>query len=431
MKTVCQQEKLHAGLTIVNRAAPARSNIPINKNVLIQTEENNQLKMRANNNEISITTWIPAEVESPGEVTLPAKLLSEFISLLPKETITLEDMNTETEGEDKGSQDTHLIKIDCGQAKTHINGTRGDMFPKPPEFEEPQVILINAQEFKTAIDMVAFCAASDQSRPMLTGVQILLDGYEFTMTATDGFRLAQKKGHLEGEVKEPISIMVPTNSLAEFNHIRGDSTQPVRMTIAKNLKYVLFETKTAPPNEYPVEMTSYLLEGDLPQYGQLIPKDYSTRAVFDLKKLTMGVRSAAVFAKEGNNTIRFQVKVNKKAQDKSAKPASPDTENQSAGDQSAGSQDAEEVPGSVVIIGRSEETGDNSAVVDALEMSGEDLVIGFNNKYIMEALNSIGENDVSRVIFQMQTPGSPGVIKTSESDEYIHIIMPMFMKDGT
>ena len=415
MKTVCQQEKLHAGLTIVNRAAPARSNISINRNVLIQTEDNH-LKMRANNNEISITTWIPAEVESPGEVTLPARFLNEFINFLPKETITLEDM--ETEGEDNNSKDSHLVKINCGRAKTHINGTSADMFPKLPELQEPTTILINAQEFKTAIDMVAFCAASDQSRPMLTGVQMMLDGHEFTMTATDGFRLAQKKGHLEGEVEEPISIIVPTNSLAEFNHIRGDSAQPVRMTVSKNLKYVLFETKTAPPTEYPVEMTSSLLEGDFPQYGQLIPKNHTTRAVFETKKLIMGVRSAAVFAKEGNNTIRFQMKVNQ------------NSDGQNSDDQNSGDQNPEEVPGSVVIIGKSEETGNNSAVVDAFEMSGEDLVIGFNNKYIMEALNSIEGNNASRVIMQMQTSTSPGVLKTSESDEYIHIIMPMFLKDN-
>ena len=419
MKTVCEQEKLHAGLSIVNRATPGRTSISINKNVLIEAEDNNLLKMRANNGEISITTWVPAEVNSTGDITVPARLLNEFIGLLPKDKITLEDTEEE-KGQD--SPKGHLMKINCARSETHINGTEGAMFPKPPELKEPTTILINAQEFKTAIDMVAFCAATDQSRPILTGVQIILEGQEFTMTATDGFRLSQKKGQLEGEVPEPMSIMVPTTSLSEFNHIRGDSSQPVRMTVSKDLKDVRFETKTAPPTEYPVEMTSHLLEGNLPAYGQLIPKDYTTRAVFDTKSLIMGVRSAQVFAKDGNNTIRLQMDINSEA------ARSPDKDAEGR-EETSGKGSPEEAPGTVTITAKSEEIGNNSAVIDAVEMSGDDLLIGFNNKYLMDALSSIEASGAARVIMQMQTAGSPGVLKTSESDEYIHIIMPMFLKD--
>ena len=408
MKTVCEQEKLHAGLSIVNRATPGRTSVSINKNVLIEAEDNNLLKMRANNGEISITTWVPAEVNSPGDITVPARLLNEFIGLLPKDKVTLE--GTEEEAENKSSAKPHMMRINCDRSETHINGTGGEMFPKPPELKEPTTILINAQEFKTAIDMVAFAAATDSSRPILTGVQIILEGQEFTLTATDGFRLSQKKGQLEGEVDETISVMVPTTSLSEFNHIRGDSSQPVRMTVSKDLKEVRFETKTAQPNEYPVELTSHLLEGNLPEYGQLIPKEYTTRAVFDTKSLIMGVRSAQVFAKDGNNTIRLQMNVN---------PGAP---NESGGER-------EESPGTVTITAKSEEIGNNSAVIDAVEMSGDDLLIGFNNKYLMDALSSIDASGVTRVTMQLQTPGSPGVLKTSESDEYTHIIMPMFLKD--
>ena len=309
------------------------------------------------------------------------------------------------------------LSIECAKAKTKINGIPASDFRMPMRPEKPTTVSINSQEFMAAIEAVAFCAATDKTRPILNGVQILIDGDQFTMAATDGFRLARQKGSLDQHVKTPMEIVVPTTTLTELAHIRADSAEPIRMSVSKDLRQVMFETKTAPPGEYQVELTSKIIEGAFPNFTSMIPSTYEVRAVFDTKQLMMCTKTAAIFSKDGNNAVVCRIQPNKDY----TPPASDDPDDQP--------NKHLEAPGIISIAGRSEVMGDNVTVLDAIEMEGEELTIGFNSKFLMDALTSLNSNKVSTVILEMQTHTSPGVIKTNESHDYLHLIMPIFLND--
>ena len=420
MKVTCKQEQFHQGLTLVNRAAPTRSNIPAYMNVLLSAGADNRIKMVANNDEMSITTWISSVTTEPGEISVPARLLNEFINYLPKETITIHTMtDDEQESPDPHNRmdNDRRLSIECAKAKTKINGIPASDFRMPLRPEKPTTVSINSQEFMAAIEAVAFCAATDKTRPILNGVQILIDGDQFTMAATDGFRLARQKGGLDQHVKTPMEIVVPTTTLTELAHIRADSAEPIRMSVSKDLRQVMFETKTAPPGEYQVELTSKIIEGAFPNFTSMIPSTYEVRAVFDTKQLMMCTKTAAIFSKDGNNAVVCRIQPNKDY----TPPASNDPDDQP--------NKHLEAPGIISIAGRSEVMGDNVTVLDAIEMEGEELTIGFNSKFLMDALTSLNSNKVSTVILEMQTHTSPGVIKTNESHDYLHLIMPIFLND--
>ena len=427
MKATCQQENFHQALTIVNRAAPSRTTIQEYLNVLIEAQKDNQIRMMAANNEMSMTVWIPAEVQEPGAITVPVRLINEFVNYLPKETITINTGEDEDEDEEQIKANVGLprnkmrgdqrLSIECDKARTMINGMPAQKFPSPPRPKNPTHVMINNQEFREAIDAVAFCAATDAGRPILNGVQIKFQEDQFTMAATDGFRLARQRGTLQEKLKNPIEVVIPNQALTELAHIRADSAEPTRMSVSKDSKQIMFGTKTQPPGEYRVEMVSRTLEGTFPNFEALIPKGYSVRATFDTRQLMMCTKSASIFAKDGNQTVVYKIKRNENGPGEETPPTSGEEgENQ------------KEPPGAITIAGKSEDIGDNLAVLDAIEMDGEGMEIGFNSKFLMEALGSLNSSKVSRVILEMQNPSSPGVIKTSDSDDYLHLIMPMFIR---
>ncbi len=378
MKLSCLQENLSRGLAIVGRAVATRATLPITQNVLLETDRS-MLKLSATNLEIAITTWIGAMIEEEGSITLPARLLTEFVNSLPSDRIDLEL--------EAGSGVMELV---CGRAEARIHGASADDFPPIPQVEEGVSARIGSHDLKNAISRVVFAAATEESRPVLTGVEAKLSGDRFTFAAADGFRLAVQHGSLAEPVAEEIGVIVPARTLNELSRLLGDQDDPVEIMMVPARGQVLFKVAG-------VEVVSQLLQGTFPNYDQLIPQNYDTRSVFDLQKLLRATRTAAIFARDGSNIIRLQM--------------TPGEE--------------EGVSGKAVVSARSEEVGDNQGEVDTESMEGGESRIAFNSRYLQDVLAVLERGQVA---LETTTSSSPGVFKPIGSEDYVHVVMPMFVQ---
>ena len=378
MKLSCLQENLSRGLSIVSRAVAARSTLPITQNVLLTTDQS-MLKLSATNLEIGITTWVGGMIEEEGAITVPARLLSEFVNSLPSDRIDLELL-----------PGTGVLQLICGRAEARINGADASEFPPIPVVEDGLGAQVEQQVLKAAIARVAFAAATEESRPVLTGVEVRLREDKFTLAAADGFRLAVQHGSLAAPVEQEIEVIIPARTLNELSRLLGDLSEPVEILMTPTKGQVLFRMPG-------VELVSQLLQGSFPNYDQLIPQGYKTRAVFDLPALLRATKTAAIFARDGSNIIRVQVV--------------PEENGQS--------------PGKALISARSEEVGDNQDEVDADTIEGDEAKIAFNSRYLQEVLSVL---ERGKVALETTSPSSPGVFKPTDSDDYVHVVMPMFVQ---
>lgn len=378
MKLSCLQENLSRGLAIVGRAVASRATLPITQNVLLSTEQS-MLKLSATNLEIAMTTWIGAMIEEEGSITVPARLLTEFVNSLPSDRI---DLELQPGG--------GVLQLTCARAEARIHGTDASEFPPIPTVEDGVAARIDPQVLKSAISRVAFAAATEESRPVLTGVEARLKDNQFTMAAADGFRLAVHHGELVEAVESEIEVIVPARTLTELNRLLGDQEEPVEIMMTPARGQVLFRVQG-------IEVVSQLLQGSFPNYDQLIPQKYETRAVFDLQGLLRATRTAAIFARDGSNIIRIQMVPG------------------SNGD----------APGKAIISAKSEEVGDNQDEVDAEMIEGGEAKIAFNSRYLQEVLAVLERGQVA---LETTTPSSPGVFRPIDSDDYVHVVMPMFVQ---
>ena len=216
MKLSCLQENLNEGLSIVSRAVATRTTLPITQHVLVNTDQN-RLKLSATNLEIAISTWIGAEIEEEGTITLPARLFTELVGTLPQDTIDLEC--------DQESQESSFT---CGRIKSKIKGGDYKEYPPIPTIEDGLVINISSNELKTAINHVVFAAATEESRPVLTGVKIEISNDSVTFAAADGFRLAVYTTKLNTPVEQDTDFIIPAKSLIE---IKSKKTEKGLMTL--------------------------------------------------------------------------------------------------------------------------------------------------------------------------------------------------------
>ena len=381
MKITCLQENLSRGLAVVGRAVANRATLPVIHNVLLSVDQS-MLKLSATNLEIAMTTWVGAKIEEEGSITVPARLLSEFVNSLPNDPINLQL--------DEGSG---LLEISSGSSKAHINITDASEFPPIPTVDDGIAAEVDPLVLRSAITRVAFAAATEESRPVLTGVELKLDESKFTMAAADGFRLAVHHGALLKPVPEEMSVIIPARTMNELNRLISDREEPVEILMTPAKGQVMFRIRGGDT----VEIVSQLLQGTFPNYEQLIPQSYTTRAVMDLPTVLRAARTASIFARDGSNIIRMHLM-----------PAEADTE-----------------PPKVEISARSEEVGDNEDTVDLDEIEGEEGKIAFNSRYLLDVLSVL---EKGKVALETTPSSSPGVFTPTASADYIHVVMPMFVQ---
>ena len=379
MKVDCLQENLNAALADVVRAVASRTPLPITSNVLISTD-GGRLKLSATNLELTITTWIGAKVEEEGVVTVPARLLGEFVGSLPSEEVHL-----------VGAPGGKSLNVTCARFQANIAGTDPEEFPPTPTVEDGFEVNIGTDLLKQAIDGVAFAAATEDSRPVLTGVQIEIKDGGLVLAAADGFRLAVYETKLADEVPESSSIIVPAKSLQEVSRLASGKDYPVKIKVNEGKTQVLFQFETA-------AVVSQLIQGTFPNYSQLVPKEHVSKTTVDVGEFARATRAASIFARDGSGIVRLQT-----------------------------FEGEEDGIGGLSIEARSEEVGDNKGKITAT-IEGDPAKIAFNAKYLTEVLGVLGHGMVA---LETSSPSSPGVLRPlspSEGVSYVHVVMPMFVQ---
>ena len=379
MKVDCLQENLNAALADVGRAVASRTPLPITSNVLISTD-GGRLKLSATNLELTITTWIGAKVEEEGVVTVPARLLGEFVGSLPSEEVHL-----------IGAPGGKSLNVTCARFQANIAGTDPEEFPPTPTVDDGFEVNIGTELLKQAIDGVAFAAATEDSRPVLTGVQIEIKDGGLVLAAADGFRLAVHETKLADEVPESSSIIVPAKSLQEVSRLASGKDYPVKIKVNEGKTQVLFQFETA-------AVVSQLIQGTFPNYSQLVPKEHVSKTTVDVGEFARATRAASIFARDGSGIVRLQT-----------------------------SEGEEDGIGGLSVSARSEEVGDNEGEITAT-IEGDPAKIAFNAKYLTEVLGVLGHGMVA---LETSSPSSPGVLRPlspSEGVSYVHVVMPMFVQ---
>ena len=376
MKLSCLQENLSRGLGIVGRAVATRSTLPITQNIFLSAEQS-QLKLAATNLEMATTCWVGAKVEEEGSITMPARLLIDFVSSLPNDLI---EITLPSGG--------HTVELKSGRFQAHINGIDAQDFPPIPQVTDGIGTSIEAGALREGITQVAFAAAVEESRPVLAGINAEFEGTDLSLASADGFRLAVHKVALPSPVEEKVTVIIPARTLTELNRLLVDQEEPVEMLINQQKSQALFRLKD-------VEVVSQLIQGSFPNYSQVIPQGYTTRAVLDIGEFLRISRMSSVFARDGSGIVRLVI-----------------------------TPGAELTPGKIAASAQAEEIGGNVSEIDAL-VDGEEAKIAFNVKYLSEVLSILRQ---SQVALEVTTPSSPGVIRPIGVDNYVHVIMPMFVQ---
>jgi DNA polymerase III subunit beta len=376
MKLSCLQENFNRGLSIVGRAVATRTTLPITNNVLLAAEEG-RLKLVATNLEMAISCWIGAKIEEEGTITVPARLLTEFISSLPSDTIAI-----------SLSPQTKTLGLKCARFEARISGVDAKDFPPIPSVDEGITTSVEVEALRQGINQVVFAAATEESRPVLTGVCTQFEGNTLTLAAADGFRLAVFKLPIAKPVSQKTEVIVPARTLAELNRLMTDQEEAVNITLNPNKSQVLFRLKST-------ELVSQLVQGTFPNYAQLIPKSYNTRVIVSVADFLRATKTASIFARDGSGIVRLVI-----------------------------TPGSEMSPGRLSVSARSEEIGDDVGEIDAT-VEGADAKIAFNGKYLTDVLSVLRE---SQVALETTNPSSPGLIRPVGTDNYTHVVMPMFVQ---
>jgi len=376
MKLSCLQDNLNRGLNIVGKAVATRTTLPITNNVLLATDQS-RLKLAATNLEMAISCWIGAKVEEEGAITVPARLLTEFINSLPSDKVNV-----------NLSPKTKTLGLKCARFEARISGVDAKDFPPIPKIDEGITTQVEAEALSKGIAQVVFAAAIEESRPVLTGVDAVFDGDSLTLAAADGFRLAVHTLPITTPVTQKTEVIIPARTLAELHRLIADQEEAVKITVNPNKSQALFCLKDT-------ELVSQLIQGAFPQYSQLIPQSSNTRMVVNVAEFLRATKTASIFARDGSGIVRLII-----------------------------APGEELTPGKVTISARSEEIGDDVGEIDAT-VEGEESKIAFNGKYLTDVLSVLSE---AQVALETTNPSSPGVLRPVGVDNYLHVIMPMFVQ---
>jgi DNA polymerase-3 subunit beta len=376
MKVTLLQENLARGLSIVSRAVSPRSTLPVLSNILIASDEG-RLRLSATNLELGITCWIPARIDEEGSTTVPSRTFSDLVNAMPSDQVQLTlDVKTQS------------LHVKGGASNNDIKCIDAQEFPPLPTPEMKDAVQLNVADFKEMIHQVAFAASSDEARPVLMGVLMNVEKDKVTMVAADGFRLSVRKAQLTNAVAQPINVIIPARALNELARVANDPEEPIYMVVPKQRGQVLFRVKD-------VEVVSQLIDGTFPDYHQIIPRSYKSRTLVSTATLLKACKQAEIFAREGSNVARLDIK-------------------QSNGDMQ---------PSEVEISATSEETGKNETIVEAT-VDGGSVLIAFNVKFLREALEVIKTPNVA---LETSAANAPGVVKPVGDDNFLHVIMPMHL----
>ncbi|HVV25566.1 MAG TPA: DNA polymerase III subunit beta [Candidatus Saccharimonadales bacterium] len=361
MKLQVTQENLNRALNSVARVANSRGTLPILANVLIKTT-NNRLSLSATNLDIAITHYIGAKVTDEGSITVPARLMQDFVGSLPQGVINLELQENK-------------LHVTTDQYNSVVNGIVADDFPAMPAITDGKKWSVDGAAFKKGLQQVVFAASNDETRPVLTGVLLQTFEGKLYMVATDSYRLTEKQ---IGANKEEIQLLIPASAMQDLLRVLGDSEDKVHITSGE--QQVLFQVGD-------VELVTRLLDGKYPDYRKLIPAKFTTEARLKRADLVNVAKVSSLFARESAGSVTIEV-------DEGAKQLS--------------------------IRSVASQLGENTATAEA-KVSGSGSIT-LNSRYLLDGLNALSGDEV---VFGFNGKLEPTLLHDPANPDYKHIIMPL------
>jgi DNA polymerase III subunit beta len=363
MKLSCTQENLAQATAFVAPIAHKGGTLPILQNILLDAREGT-LKLSSTNLEIGITTHVRGKIEREGMFTVNGRLFFDYINLVASDTISLE-----LRGE-------HL-EVRAGNQRTTMLGQAATEFPVIPTIENKQAHTIEAVVFREALNQVLFSAAVTDTRPELSGLLLKLEDNTLTLVGTDSYRLAERSLELKSKIETEYSGIVPLRTTQELARILGSSEGELSITTSEN--QILFSVGES-------ELISRLITGTFPNYKDIIPGEHKTTVTLDTEPLARAIKSASLFCRQGINHVSFQFSENK-----------------------------------ILVSAAASQIGENHVEVPA-KISGSDIDIVFDYRYVLDGLNAIGASDVT---IQLEGSASPGVFIPKEHSNYLYLVMPI------
>lgn len=366
MKLFCSRSDLDYAINIVSKAISPNNTLPVLNNILIKAE-GKKLYFSSTNLEIAISCVIDADVRSEGSITVPAKLIGSYVSLLTDEKVEL------------GVAEGLNLSVNSSSSSTKIKCISSDEFPLIPKIEKGQEITLSVNALHEALTEVVFAASLNTSRPVLSGVLLLSSDKGIKLVATDSYRLAEKSVLTLKNPTEPVSCIIPAKTMLELSKIISKAQgKEVKINISKNQALFTIDG---------VELISRLIEGKFPDYDKIIPKEIKTKIEVSVEDLSLVLKRVSLFARENNNSIKLS--------------ATND--------------------GKLLISSEETKVGEEKAEV-SIRMEGENNKISLNAQYLLDVLTYITDDKVSIII---NDKASPAVIKPVKEEDYVYIIMPL------
>lgn len=362
MRMVCTKKNLSSCLAVTSRVIGSGNTLPILNNILFKTEEG-RLKLSSTNLEMAVTTWVGGKIEEEGEITIPARLINDYVNNIIADKITITSKN-------------QILSLEAEKTQTHIKGLPAEEFPLIPKIKEGVFAKINSKELSKTIHEVTFASAFSETQPEISGVLLVFEGETLTLAATDRYRLTEGRVPLTTPTQSAKQVIVPTRAVNEASRIIGSG----QVEIFLGEGQICFRSPE-------VELVSRIIEGQYPDYKQIIPKNYTTEAEVEKDQFTQSLKAASLFSSDNNN-IELELNPQNKQ---------------------------------IIIKSQSAQVGDSEIRLDA-KFAGEKNSIIFNYRYLLECLSSL---DDERVVLKVIGPSSPAAIVPAGRENYLYVVMPI------
>jgi len=377
MKIIILKENLNNGLNIIERVAGKNLTLPILNNILLTTEKS-FLNLSSTDLELGIKYWSLAKIEKEGSITIPAKILTSFINLLPNKKLILEEKN-------------QTLYIECENHKTKIKGLDSQDYPIIPSIESKDFIELNASLFCEGISQVVDFTTVNQARPELSGIYLNFQKDSVQITATDSFRLAEKTLYsVEQKINKEHSFILPQKTAREIVNIFSEQKGKIMLYFSPN--QVLFEypmIETAHPQ---IQIISRLIDGEYPDYQGIIPKKHETQLILSKSEFLNQIKTASIFSGKSNEV---KMKINPKKEE-------------------------------IEILSQSPELGENKSIlsgkINYSRDSAKEIEVNFNYRFLIDGLLNIKS---PKVLFELNGEEGPAVLRPEGDSSYIYVVMPI------
>jgi DNA polymerase III subunit beta len=361
MKIVCRQEELAQKLGIVSRAVSTRATVQILSGVLLQAE-GSRLHLAATDMELSLRSSLEAQIEGEGAVVVPGRLLVDLVRLLPAEEVTLEYRAEEG-----------VVHVTSGASNASLHTYAAEDFPRLPDLDTVGTFTVARDVLLETVARVARSASRDESRPVLTGILVRFEQGKLVMAATDSYRLSVKETSLPGDAPE-LEAIIPARALTELGRI-AQAADTVELGVQEN--QVVFAADD-------VWLTTRRIDGQFPNYKQLLPESFEHDVAIQRGELLDVVRRVAVMAQR-NSPLRLRF-----------------------------------AEGELTVSAQTQDVGESRETLP-VQFSGEALEIGFNAEFLREGIESVTADEIQ---LRLISPLRPGLI-TAEGDDFWYLIMPI------